>query len=299
MAEQFTPEQMAPLYIGLIQFQSDCPPITKTATNPFFHSKYAPLDKILRIVRPILADNNLGLTFPPDVLHDGSQVLCCRLVHTSGVYLEGKELIKPEITTSTDKKTGETTQAIKDTPQTQGSATTYKMRNIVRAILGIATEDDDDGNAASGKDYNKPANTGSNSNTHNQPPSKPKTDLEKDNDKYFAVTNYAFEDDKDRQFWQAALLGDAKEHTTTWNTTDFDKAITQFKIDSLDYTTTEKAKDRIQKLGNQLHFDSLGSAIKAALKTEVESLDALTFTQARQIIDLWTPMAKKMEASSQ
>lgn len=130
---EFSTEDMAKLYTALISFQGECPVIKKTAKNPFFQSTYAPFEEIMHTVRPILCKHGLAVIFPLGKIGD-IQVLKTRLVHESGVYIEAFEEIRPD----------------KDTPQGRVAATTYAMRNGLRSILGLPTDDDDDGNVASG-----------------------------------------------------------------------------------------------------------------------------------------------------
>jgi len=60
-------------------------------------------------------------------------ILDTLLVHTSGEWIKGTVKLTP----------------VKNDPQGFSSAMTYARRICLSAVLGIATEDDDDGNAAS------------------------------------------------------------------------------------------------------------------------------------------------------
>ena len=103
-----------------------------TATNPFFKSKYAPLSDVLNAVRPILSKNGLSVLQSPS--GDGEHIIVTTtLIHSSGEWIESPELVL---------------KADKATAQGAGSAITYARRYALSAILGISSEDDDDGNEA-------------------------------------------------------------------------------------------------------------------------------------------------------
>lgn len=92
--------------------------------------KYAPLDTILAAVRKPLADNGLAIV---QLLDEGD--LVTMLLHADGGVLSGHLTIPlPE----------------NGTVQELGSAITYLRRYSLQAMLGIAAEEDDDGNRASG-----------------------------------------------------------------------------------------------------------------------------------------------------
>jgi hypothetical protein len=117
---------------ALSKFQAEVKNPANSANNPFFKSKYAPLNEILNDVRPLLAKNGLSiLQFPSG---DGQNiVVTTALLHDSGEWIESEPLVL---------------KAVKADPQGAGSCITYARRYAVAAILGISSEDDDDGNAA-------------------------------------------------------------------------------------------------------------------------------------------------------
>jgi len=133
-----TSETINELATALSAFQGEVENATKSASNPFFKSKYADLAEILNTVRPVLAKNGLSLAQFPSYEGDAEQGLVLVetvLMHKSGQWMS--------CVTSTPIKG-------KIDPQAIGSATTYCRRYPAAAILGIAQEDDD-GNAASGR----------------------------------------------------------------------------------------------------------------------------------------------------
>jgi len=102
----------------------------KTATNPHFKSKYADLEAVVDACMDALKTNELAIW--QSVSEDGQRMIT-RLYHSSGQWMEG---YTPLIIAKNDM-------------QGLGSASTYARRYGLMAALGIAPEDDDDGNAAS------------------------------------------------------------------------------------------------------------------------------------------------------
>lgn len=125
-------ESIKELATALSKFQGEIKNPGNTADNPFFKSKYAPLNEILNVARPILAKNGLSVIQTPS--GDGQNIiLTTTLIHSSGEWIESPELVL---------------KADKATAQGAGSAITYARRYAISAILGISSEDDDDGNIA-------------------------------------------------------------------------------------------------------------------------------------------------------
>lgn len=128
---------------ALLKVQSELKNPQNTATNPFFRSKYAPLPDILKITRPLLTKHELLLMQNTGSFEDGTIYVQTELMHSSGEVIKSDKLgLKPD----------------KNTPQGIGSAITYGRRYQLSAILGISSEDDDDGNSAekSKKSQEKP-----------------------------------------------------------------------------------------------------------------------------------------------
>jgi len=119
---------------ALSKAQGELQSITKDKTNPFYKSKYADLSSIWDVIRPILAKHGLAVIQGPT--SEGSKVsITTILTHSSGQYFENTLQLTSE----------------KATPQGVGSAITYGRRYSLSALLGIASDEDDDGNDASGK----------------------------------------------------------------------------------------------------------------------------------------------------
>lgn len=117
---------------ALMLFNIKMQPIKKDANNPFFKSKYATLSNILDNIHTPLIE--AGLVFSQCPTNENE--LTTIIIHVeSGEYMESVYKINP----------------VKTDPQALGSAITYARRYALAAILGLNIEDDDDGNAASGK----------------------------------------------------------------------------------------------------------------------------------------------------
>lgn len=132
-------ESIKNLAAALAKFQSEVKNPTNSADNPFFKSKYAPLNEILNDVRPLLSKHGLSVLQSPG--GDGNNItVTTLLMHESGEWIESQELVL---------------KADKPTAQGAGSAITYARRYALSAVLGISSEDDDDGNHASGNNFNE------------------------------------------------------------------------------------------------------------------------------------------------
>lgn len=121
---------------ALSKFQAAIEPVKKDSANPFFKSKYADLSSIWDAIRAPLAKEGLSILQEPSA-HDGKITITTILLHASGQYI----------------RSALTLPVVKQDPQGYGSAITYGRRYALQSIAGVAPEDDD-GNAASGKEMN-------------------------------------------------------------------------------------------------------------------------------------------------
>ena len=116
----------------LLEAQSEIGAITKSQDNPYFKNKYADINVILAVVKPIL--NKHGL-----VLIQGLQLM------------EGKNGLN---TTILNGDTGEIVVQsncfLPDTVKAQetGSAITYFRRYAIQSLLALEAVDDDGANAS-------------------------------------------------------------------------------------------------------------------------------------------------------
>lgn len=131
-------ESIVELAKALVKFNKEVSTIKKSADNPFFKSKYAPLDEIIRITKKPLSNNGLCIIQTPYCKNQ----LETMLLHESGEYISNIFECNP----IPDNK-GVVT------PQGVGSCITYMKRYSYQAILGLSIgEKDDDGNIASKTD---------------------------------------------------------------------------------------------------------------------------------------------------
>lgn len=104
----------------------------KDSVNPHFKSRYADLATVIDTVLPVLSEHGLAVVQMPCELGD-HPALCTLLTHESGEWVESTMRTRPS----------------KTDPQGQGSAITYARRYALQAVVGVAADDDDDGNEAS------------------------------------------------------------------------------------------------------------------------------------------------------
>ena len=130
----FSSPEITELSKALIAVQKNLQPAVKDATNPFCKNRYATLNSIMDSCRSALLDNGVLLTQYPIPVENGSLGLVTKLVHAESGQYQASLAVIP---------------LAKLDPQAMGSAFTYGRRYALSAMLGIVTEEDDDGNAAS------------------------------------------------------------------------------------------------------------------------------------------------------
>lgn len=127
--EKSTPE----LFAAIAKAQAEVENATKNAQNPHFKSRYADLAEVLNTVRPVFAAHGLSLNQSTE--YDGQHVKVTTCIgHAGGGYITSTAACIPG----------------KADAQGVGSATSYLRRYSLAAMTGVAQEDDD-GNAASGR----------------------------------------------------------------------------------------------------------------------------------------------------
>lgn len=112
----------------------------ETRKGGSYSFNYADLAAYLDVCRKPLTENGLAVVQSPTALGNVVTVTTM-LCHASGQFIESD----PFPLTVAFKEPGEVA-----TPQEIGSAVTYARRYALSAILGMASEADDDGNTASG-----------------------------------------------------------------------------------------------------------------------------------------------------
>ncbi|EEO6569076.1 ERF family protein [Listeria seeligeri] len=135
-----TSESIIEISKALSKFQEQAEQPAKSADNPFFKSKYVPLESVISAVKKHAPE--LGLSYIQIPLTEENKVgVKTILMHASGEFVEFDPFMLP---------------LDKNTAQGAGSALTYARRYTLSAAFGIASDEDDDGNSASGN--TKPSN---------------------------------------------------------------------------------------------------------------------------------------------
>ena len=152
-----TSETKAELFKAFANFKKKLKQPLKDANNPFFKSKYVPLENVVQVVDEAMIDTGLSYTQGIADLEEGYLRVDTIVLHESGEYM----VIK-----------GSKVKPVKNDPQSAGSAITYARRYSLSTAFGIASDPDDDGNGASqqSKNNQQPKNT-------QQPKSQPKPEL--------------------------------------------------------------------------------------------------------------------------
>lgn len=134
-------ESIAKLAVALVAAQSELRAIPKDATNPHYKSKYASLDSVVETVRPVLAKHGLAVVQGATVPETGAEgklvgfAVETMLIHLSGEWVTNIAVVP----------------VAKPDAQGAGGALTYGRRYGLSALLSLATDEDDDGHAASRK----------------------------------------------------------------------------------------------------------------------------------------------------
>jgi hypothetical protein len=120
---------------ALAKAQAQMKPAVKDAENPFFKSNYADLASVWEACRLPLSQNGLSVVQTTRMDEQGRLVLDTILLHSSGQWVEGT---LPILSARQDM-------------QSIGAALTYAKRQGLKAIAGIADDEDDDGETAVGR----------------------------------------------------------------------------------------------------------------------------------------------------
>jgi hypothetical protein len=128
-----TSESIDLFCVALVKAQEEAQHANFDSKNPHFKSKYASLAEVIDTMKAVLARHELAVIQMPEYREGLGHVLTSRIIHKSGQWLETEMLMNP----------------VKNDPQGVGSAITYAKRQSLTGVLCIASEDDDDGNAAS------------------------------------------------------------------------------------------------------------------------------------------------------
>lgn len=138
-------ESIAELAKALSLFQGEVKQPLKDKANPFFKSKYVPLENVVEAITEIAPKHGLSFIQYP-INQDDKVGVVTVLMHSSGEYIQ----MEPIFTTPA-----------KNDAQATGSVITYLKRYSLSAVFGITSDEDDDGNSASTvDDTQKSSNNG-------------------------------------------------------------------------------------------------------------------------------------------
>ena len=131
--ESYCSPDITQLAKAMLAVQKQLTPATKDATNPYTRSRYATLNAVMDACKAALLDNGIWLTQITVPSEPGTIALLTKLTHAeTGQYQAALTILplqKPDC-------------------QGAGSAITYARRYALTAMLGMVTEDDDDGEGA-------------------------------------------------------------------------------------------------------------------------------------------------------
>jgi hypothetical protein len=131
-------------HYAMAEFQRRCPSIKKTATaqiataKGYYSYRYAALDEIMEVIRPLLGELGLSVSWSTRV-EPQRVIISCRIAHVLGHSENSGEVSMP-IADSQDRSGGNPAQKV-------GSALTYARRYSLLCVTGLSPEDDDDGQA--------------------------------------------------------------------------------------------------------------------------------------------------------
>ena len=119
---------MKELYKAIVAFQSEVPTIKKNASG--YNYKFADLDEITKVIKPLLTKHGLGYTQPLD----GTNIKTIIFHAESGESLESVVHIPQDVELKGQNQF-----------QVMGSAITYLRRYALSSALGLVTDEDADG----------------------------------------------------------------------------------------------------------------------------------------------------------
>lgn len=126
---------------SLAKFHEEMGNIAKDASNPFFKSKYAPLESILPAIKQPLKNAGLVFSQMPNHLMSSADKTYIPSLITKIIDIGSGEELSSEVPLILAKQD----------PQGVGSAITYMRRYALVSMLGLNCDEDDDGNKASVK----------------------------------------------------------------------------------------------------------------------------------------------------
>ena len=133
---------------AMLRVQASLSPALKDRDNPFTHSRYATLNSVMDACRESLLENGIWLAqypVPAPGAALGQLALVSKLTHVESGQWQSSLMLMP---------------LPKADPQGYGSALTYARRYALSTLLGMVTEDDDDGEKSKAGDQPPAARKG-------------------------------------------------------------------------------------------------------------------------------------------
>lgn len=128
-------ESIVEISKAMAKFQSEVKQPFKDANNPFFKSKYVPLESVVESITSIAPQHGISFVQWASNDENGRVGVATMIMHTSGEYIEFDPVYM---------------NADKNTAQGAGALISYLKRYSLSAVFGITSDQDDDGNQASG-----------------------------------------------------------------------------------------------------------------------------------------------------
>lgn len=125
-------EQINEIADALAKAQAKMSNASFNKINPHYKSKYADLAAIRDAAIPALSENDISIVQSTDIEEGNKVIVVTTLMHKSGQFISGKFPVLAQ----------------QGSPQAMGSAMTYARRYAFASMVGIASEEDDDGNQA-------------------------------------------------------------------------------------------------------------------------------------------------------
>ena len=117
---------------AMSKFQGEVNQPKKDKTNPFFKSKYVPLENVVEVIMEEAPKHGLSFLQSPCNDEHGRIGISTLVTHQSGEYIEFEPLFM---------------KAEKNNAQGSGALITYLRRYTLSSIFGITSDEDDDGNS--------------------------------------------------------------------------------------------------------------------------------------------------------
>ena len=129
---EYMSQSIGNLAAALAAAQAEMKPAKETANNPAFRSKYADLTSCFEACNAVLPKHKLSISQVMVAAPEGYVSVQTLLLHESGEWLSSVCTLKADGNRGVNAA------------QAAGSAITYARRYGLTAIVGLATDDDDD-----------------------------------------------------------------------------------------------------------------------------------------------------------